>query len=91
MAHISDLHSCLAAVRRLRFTAISKKIYENLQKEAKEQGVKNESSDCQRGCFSVLSAEKGPIVKFLPEDSFLRKRGAGGRTRNHCRADCEGT
>src|SRR5574344_2073984 len=46
----------------------SKKIYENLQKEAKEQGVENEVQIVQTGCFGFC--EKGPIVKVLPEDSF---------------------
>ena len=46
----------------------SKKIFENLKKEAEEQGVAKDVQIVQTGCFGFC--EKGPIVKVLPEDSF---------------------
>jgi NADH:ubiquinone oxidoreductase subunit F (NADH-binding)/(2Fe-2S) ferredoxin/NAD-dependent dihydropyrimidine dehydrogenase PreA subunit len=46
----------------------SKKIFENLKKEAEAQGVAKDVQIVQTGCFGFC--EKGPIVKVLPEDSF---------------------
>jgi NADH:ubiquinone oxidoreductase subunit F (NADH-binding)/(2Fe-2S) ferredoxin/Pyruvate/2-oxoacid:ferredoxin oxidoreductase delta subunit len=48
-------------------------LYNELEKELKEQGVENEAQLVKTGCFGFC--EQGPIVKILPDESFYVKVG----------------
>ena len=48
-------------------------LYNELEKELKEQGVEAEAQLVKTGCFGFC--EQGPIVKILPDESFYVKVG----------------
>jgi len=48
-------------------------LYQELEKELKEQGVETEAQLVKTGCFGFC--EQGPIVKILPDESFYVKVG----------------